>query len=1422
MKINKKYAIRKLAVGVASISIGLFVSNSVDIESFTNSTSLQNVAKAADEVTNWQPEGNIIAQGEDGVPWELYENGYLLFKPVSDKDTLTNSYGENQASWKKLHNDKIKAIGFSGKVYTPRDSRYLFSAANVSDYNALSNLEYIDSSKLDTSKTTYMYSMFSYLEKLKELDVSHFDTSQVDSMTEMFKNLKEVKTLDVSNWNVSNVTAIDDMFLGDEKLETLDVSKWQTSKIKYMSNVFYNNYKLKSLDVSRWNTSSATSISGIFSSAYELTELDVSNWDVSNVTSMYNAFEYNKKLKTLDLSRWNTSKVKYMSGMFAYDENLTELNLGNWNTSNVIDMHNMFVGDKNLVKLNITNWDTSNVEDINGMFSGLESLTHLTIGENFKNTTLKDNLFKNLDTHKYENIYTNRWHKEDNSKGPYTTQEWNNEYRANSSLLAGVWVREKVPTEYTVNFVTGTSENINPKKVEKDVPLDTPTPTVDKTGYKFLGWSKTPDGELITDKTNITTPGETITLYAKWEKVNNVVKRTETINKTKVYKSDDSLDLGVKNIEEGRDGEKEIVTTYTATPITGELTNPTTTENIITEMKPEVITVGTKPKVVVEEIPSPVKYEKDPTREKGKPNLIIEGTPGAKTTTTTYNVNPKTGDITENVGTPVVKEPTVKTIRIPAKDKVVVEEIPSPVKYEKDPTREKGKPNLIIEGVPGSKTITTTYNVNPKTGEITENVGSPLIKEPTTKIIRIPAKDKVVVEEIPSPIKYEKDPTREKGKPNLIIEGKTGSKTITTTYNIDPKTGEVTENVGTPVIKEPTTKIIRIPAKDKVVVEEIPSPVRYEKDPTRERGKPNLIIEGELGSKTITTTYNVNPKTGEITENVGSPLIKEPTTKIIRIPAKDKVVVTEIPATVRYKKDPTREIGKPNLIIESGPGSKTVVTTYNVNPKTGEITEKVGVPLIKEPIIEKTVIVPAKDKVVVEEIPSPVRYEKDPKREKGKPNLIIEGEPGSKTTTTTYNVDPKTGKVFEAKISTDIKNPKEKRVYVPAKDKVKEIEKPIEIKEQFNKDLPQEKERILTQGKPKKERLITEYKVNEKTGEITEVQRTEIVEQGEPTIKEIGTKKPTKKIVDPSGKEIPKEDLINYTEPNLNKEDGVTPEGDLFYIVKKIEVEYKGDPTLEKGNQIVEKDGKKDGKKVVRVGIKTKVELLTNKDNEKVKRTTTYVVDPKTGEITPTVKEEVTKVGEPLVENKMNVAIIQDEEGNILDIIKFEEKPKPIDGYTYTGKEKVDKEGNKVYIYKKTTETSKGTENPPVVENKDFVGGVNPSDSPIREALPELKVAIIKDSEDNILDVIKLEEEPKEIKGYKNTGKTTTDKEGNKVYIYEKVKENKKPVVEDKKDNLKENNKEVIKKKEELPKTTASMLAPFGLLTGLALRKKKK
>ena len=142
-------------------------------------------------------------------------------------------------------------------------------------------------------------------------------------------------------------------------------------------------------------------------------------------------------------------------------------------------------------------------------------------------------------------------------------------------------------------------------------------------------------------------------------------------------------------------------------------------------------------------------------------------------------------------------------------------------------------------------------------------------------------------------------------------------------------------------------------------------------------------------------------------------------------------------------------------------------------------------------------------------------------------------------------------------------------------------------------------------------------------------------------------------------------------------------------------------------------------------------------------------------------------------------------------------------------------------------------------ESKDFKGGVNPTESIVREDLPELKVALIKDGDGNVLEVIKEDEEPKDIQGYKNTDKTEVDKDGYKVYIYEKLKENKQESPVDKKEETdkpkteekviskdkevdKDNNKEAISKKEELPKTSSSMLSTVGLLSVFGLRKNRK
>ncbi|KXB57673.1 hypothetical protein HMPREF3186_01623, partial [Gemella haemolysans] len=114
-----------------------------------------------------------------------------------------------------------------------------------------------------------------------------------------------------------------------------------------------------------------------------------------------------------------------------------------------------------------------------------------------------------------------------------------------------------------------------------------------------------------------------------------------------------------------------------------------------------------------------------------------------------------------------------------------------------------------------------------------------------------------------------------------------------------PKTGEVTEKVEKPEVKEAIETVVKVAAKDKVEVTEIPSPVRYEKDSTSDVGQDNITVLGQKGTRKVTTTYEVNPKTGEVTQRVGTPEVKEVTETVVKVAAKDKIEVTEIPSPVR-------------------------------------------------------------------------------------------------------------------------------------------------------------------------------------------------------------------------------------------------------------------------------------------------------------------------------------------------------------------------------------------------------------------------------------------------------------------------------------------------------------------------------------------
>ena len=862
MKMNKKYSIRKLTVGIASISIGLFVANSIDLQQLANVNLANNIIKAeGTDVKNWQPEGNVIAQGEDGVPWELYENGYLLFKPVEGKDTLTSNGKIDIPSWKEKYHDQIKAIGFTGKTYAPVDSSYLFGGDSQTwDYfpKKLSNLAYIDASKLDTSKVENMMSMFSGASGLTSLDIGKWDTSKVTNMSGMFYKASGLTNLDIGKWNTSQVTNMmwmfeearglmnldigkwdtskvtdmsvmfggasgltnldigkwdtskvtymvgmflgasgltnldigkwdtskvtnmNGMFSGASSLKNLDIGKWDTSKVTYMSGMFMETSGLTNLDIGKWDTSKVTDMSRMFERASGLTSLDIGKWDTSKVTNMHSMFERASGLTSLDIGKWDTSKVTDMSGMFYKAKDLTNLDIGKWNTSQVTDMDAMFNGASSLTNLDIEKWDTSKVrsmrtmfagargltnldigkwdtsqvtnmwrmflraegltnldigkwdtsqvtnmlgmfeeainltnldigkwdtsqvtnmrymfsgargltnldvskwdvskvEDMRGMFSGAEGLTNLDVSKwdvskvedmwkmfsntsNLVNVNTGENLkmIEALVEAKGDNI---RWVREDKTYGPYTSKELYEMYKANPSALAGRWVLGK--NSYTINFNSDTGESIESLDSKTNETITLPTLIQDKPGYKFLGWSRTQDGEVVTDRVNLANPGETITLYAKWEKVNNITKQNKPIEIVTKYQEDDTLDNGKSQEIEGKAGEKEVVTTYKVMPITGELINPVVTENEVRPMTPKIIKIGTKPKL---------SYSK-------RGDDVIKST-------TTYKVNPSTGEISESKTEEIAKKGVLKdkVQIINKKDGTTIKEITKYILNEK-------------------------------------------------------------------------------------------------------------------------------------------------------------------------------------------------------------------------------------------------------------------------------------------------------------------------------------------------------------------------------------------------------------------------------------------------------------------------------------------------------------------------------------------------------------------------------------------------------------------------------------------------------------------------------------------------------------------------------------------------------------------
>ena len=829
----------------------------------------------------------------------------------------------------------------------------------------------------------------------------------------------------------------------------------------------------------------------------------------------------------------------------------------------------------------------------------------------------------------------------------------------------------------------------------------------------------------------------------------------------------------VEYLKEGDDVVKK-TTSYEVNASTGTLTP--------TEKKEVFKKDGAKSTVVVTPLEPSIRYEKDVTRAKGEANVTTDGTPGTRTVTTTYTVNSTDGSLIPHEGQPVIKPSTLTVVKVPAKDEVeylkegddivkktttyqvdpntgvltptetteifkqngakstvVVTPLEPSVRYEKDATRVKGEANVTVAGTSGTRTVTTTYTVNPTDGSLIPHEEPAVVVPAKPTVVKVPAKDKVVETSIEPEVEYVKDVEKDFGTPDQRTEGEKGKIVTTTTYDVDPKDGHITAHVGNPVVTPAGKKIVKVGAKTKVeqskdpegrdVIDTttyevdpktgkvtpttvrtygtskepttetrpVPSPVVYEKDDSRDKDSEPVRREGTPGEETITTTYTVDSKTGKITPVVGQPVrTKEPTNTIVKVAAKDKVVETSIEPEVEYIKDVEKDFGTPTQRTEGEKGKTVTTTTYDVDPKDGHITEHVGNPVVT-PAGKTIVKVGVKTKVernkddqsrdVIDTItyevdpktgkvistivrtygttkepttetrpvPSPVVYEKDDSRDKDSEPVRREGTPGEETITTTYTVDSKTGKITPV-VGQPVrtKEPTNTIVKVAAKDKVETIEIPSPKK--YVKDDTRDKgqDNVEEAGQAGSRTTTTTYEVNPADGTITE-------RVGEPVVVN-----PTATIVKVPAKDKVVETLI---EPEVEyvkdvEKDFGTPdqrtEGEKGKIVTT--TTYDVDPkdghiTAHVGNPVVTPAGKK----IVKVGAKTKVEQSKDPEGRDVIDTITYEVDPKTGKVTPTTVRTYGTTKEPKVE------VEQDPKTGDVTVT-----PKKPDGSTYPPETKVE------------------------------------------------------------------------------------------------------------------------------------------------------
>lgn len=453
--------------------------------------------------------------------------------------------------------------------------------------------------------------------------------------------------------------------------------------------------------------------------------------------------------------------------------------------------------------------------------------------------------------------------------------------------------------------------------------------------------------------------------------------------------------------------------------------------------------------------------------------------------------------------------------------------------FKADDTLKFGETKVVQKGIDGERDSKDLTKV---------------VKEPVDEIVHIGNKE-VIAKDIDFNTVFTHNPKLKTDERKVTQKGVNGVETTVNTYSIDEKGKLVKPESKTEITKKSVDELIETGSKD-IVEKDVEFNTVYKVNPKLKFKETKTVQEGKKGVQQTVKTYK--EKDGKHTDTVETTTTKskavekiveignvdiklkeidfntvyKPLTEFVKVESKANTKVENKAETKAEDKNKAKAevkgevnldtevvVGK-DIVLEKKDESKPATTTKNIIelPQTIEVREKTNNKAeTKAP--ERVAKTETKSETKKDEVKKPTMDVSKLKLAFKEEKVIQEGKKGSEEVKTTYEVNDK-GELVNPKEEKELKeNPVDKIVVVGNIETTKEdIDfKTVEVK---NPDLKLGEKRVVRVGQKGIKELTKVYKIDEKTGQMTDKYE----------LKEVVKAKAIDKVVEVGTKQVKKDD----------------------------------------------------------------------------------------------------------------------------------------------------------------------------------------------------------------------------------------------------------------------------------------------------------